>query len=78
MIKNTQAHGGFRPGIECSKLALLRRNDVSAARGLVVRAGHALRSDRLGGVATNSRNEDDDLRADRRAIVKIDMRASGY
>ena len=37
--KNTQAHGGFRPGIECSRVvALLRRNEVSAARGLVVRA----------------------------------------
>jgi hypothetical protein len=31
-----------------------------------------LRSDRLGRVAANSRNEDDDLRADRRAVVKID------
>ena len=31
-----------------------------------------MRSDRLGRVAANSRNEDDDLRADRRAVVKID------
>ena len=31
-----------------------------------------MRSDWLGGVAANSRNEDDDLRADRRAVVKID------
>ena len=31
-----------------------------------------MRSDRLGGVAANSRNEDDDLRADRRVVVKID------
>jgi hypothetical protein len=53
-------------------LALLRRNEVSAAGGLVVRARSRLRSDRLGGVAANSRNEDDDLRTDRRAVVKID------
>ena len=54
------------------RLALLRRNDVGAARGLVVRAGHALRSDRLGRVAANSRSEDDNLRAGRGAVVKID------
>ena len=37
-----------------------------------MRARSRLRSDRLGGVAANSRNEDDDLRTDRRAVVKID------